>query len=199
MLAPTGQIGPDTIWRMPDAPVTLPDWQKFLRSYSEDFLRVNSEAELTGFTSTQLADRWLGYAPAAEEEAKTLEQRLDVQLPPSYRNFLLTSNGWSGAPFAIWELCTIDEAGWLAELEADFLDMWSEYGPADVVELAQRSLLVSCPREGNLWLLDPDTIKPDGEWTAYSWFSNDGTPPQPYPSFGTLLLNTREESGRWAG
>ncbi|MEV5721413.1 SMI1/KNR4 family protein [Amycolatopsis mediterranei] len=185
---------------MPDAPVTLHDWQEFLRSYSEDFLRVHSEAELADFTSTQLAARWLGYAPATEEEVSALEQRLDVQLPPSYRNFLLTSNGWSGAHFAIWELCTTDEAGWLAEVEAEFLEPWSEYGPADVVELAERSLLVSCPREGDFWLLDPDTIGPGGEWTAYSWFSNDGIPPQPYPSFGALLLNAREEfESRWRG
>ncbi|MFG1643319.1 SMI1/KNR4 family protein [Amycolatopsis sp. NPDC049252] len=178
---------------MPDAPVTPADWQRFLRSYSEDFLRVDSGAELTDFTSTQLADGWLGYAPATEEEVGALEQRLDVHLPPSYRNFLLTSNGWSGVPFAIRELCTTDEAGWLAEVEADFLEAWSEFGPADVVELAERSLLVSCPREGDFWLLDPGTIGPGGEWTAYSWFSNDGIPPQPHAGFGALLLNAREE------
>jgi cell wall assembly regulator SMI1 len=37
---------------------------------------------------------WLGRPPATKVEIDELEESLNVVLPPSYRDFLLTSNGW---------------------------------------------------------------------------------------------------------
>jgi hypothetical protein len=64
---------------------------------SASYLRVATEDELAGVDEVQRENRWLGYEPAGEEAVRAAEERLGVRLPPSYRNFLLTSNGATGS------------------------------------------------------------------------------------------------------
>lgn len=54
------------------APLTMPEWREFL---------------------TGPGTERPGTAPAAEEAVRSAEQRLGVPLLPSYRNFLLVSDG----------------------------------------------------------------------------------------------------------
>jgi hypothetical protein len=171
-------------------PVTLPEWQEFLRSYSADYLRVATAAELARLDEAQREDQWLGYAPASEEAVRAAEERLGVQLPPSYRNFLLASNGWRAIDCLLYELVKVEEIGWFRDVEAELWLDWSQFG--DTADQGDRSVLVSGPADGDYWVLDGDNIGPDGEWTAYSWPLSSGLDPEPYPSFGALVVSARE-------
>jgi hypothetical protein len=51
---------------------------------------------------TALETGWLGTAGATGEELAALEARLGLTLPPSYRSFLETTNGWGPEWVEIW-------------------------------------------------------------------------------------------------
>ncbi|MCA1192384.1 SMI1/KNR4 family protein [Saccharopolyspora sp. 6V] len=179
-------------------PVTLPEWQQFLRGYSDDYLRMATDEEAARLDDVQRENRWLGYEPASEEALRGAEKRLDVRLPPSYRNFLLASNGWRDIDPELSELFRIDEIGWFAEKDPELLTAWTEAGLEGLVEQVKPCLMVSDWSDCAVyWLLDPTTIGPNGEWTAYEWATGDGSYPSPYPSFGALVASARDAFNRW--
>jgi hypothetical protein len=59
-------------------PVTLPQWQEFLRGYSHDYLRVATDEELAYLSEAQRENKWLGYAPASEDAVGAAEQALPL-------------------------------------------------------------------------------------------------------------------------
>ncbi|WP_258348132.1 SMI1/KNR4 family protein [Saccharopolyspora gregorii] len=179
-------------------PVTLLEWQQFLRGYSDDYLRMATDEEAARLDDVQRENRWLGYEPASEEALRGAEKRLDVRLPPSYRNFLLASNGWRDIDPELSELFRIDEIGWFAEKDPELLTAWTEAGLEGLVEQVKPCLMVSDWSDCAVyWLLDPTTIGPNGEWTAYEWATGDGSYPSPYPSFGALVASARDAFNRW--
>jgi hypothetical protein len=62
-------------------PVTVPEWQDFLHSYSDDYLRVSTEENLAYLEDAQRENRWLGYEPASEDAVRAAEEQLGVRLP----------------------------------------------------------------------------------------------------------------------
>jgi hypothetical protein len=195
-------------------PVTLPQWRDFLRSYSDDYLRVATDEETALFDEVQREKRWLGYAPASEDAVRATEERLGVRLPPSYRNFLLTSNGWRHIDPLLYELLKVEEIGWLPQADPELWEIWAGEGQDggdapgltgwlrrlrglvpdqdELTELLRRCVLLSGPADGDFWLLDGGRTGPDGEWTAYAWMASSGLDPEPYPSFGALVVHARE-------
>lgn len=179
-------------------PLTLDEWRDFLTGYSDDYLRLADEEELELLDEDQRENRWLGYEAASVAAVDAAEERLGVRLPPSYRHFLLTSDGWRDPDPELYELLKVGEIGWFSESKPGLLDSWSEAGLEDVVEQVKQCLLLSEPSDCAVyWLLDPTKIGPDGEWTAYEWAPGDGSDPSPYPSFGALVASAREVFNRW--
>ncbi|MGA7934184.1 MAG: SMI1/KNR4 family protein [Kovacikia sp.] len=70
------------------------DWESFLRQWSQAILESMSEDQQAQLPQDVIESRWLGYAGATEEQICQAESRLGVKLPPSYREFLLVTNGW---------------------------------------------------------------------------------------------------------
>ncbi|WP_162186038.1 SMI1/KNR4 family protein [Amycolatopsis jejuensis] len=177
-----------------NVPVTPPEWREFLSAYSDEYLRLEDDDE--DLEPAQRENRWLGYEPATAEAVREAEVRLGVALPPEYRNFLLTSNGWRNIDPEVEELFPVDEIGWFADLEAELLSWWDH--DKEVVAQVKPCLLVSAPGSCAVyWLLDPTTIGPDGEWAAYEWATGDGSLPASYPSFGALVASARKVFENW--
>jgi hypothetical protein len=78
----------------PRSILTAMEWGTWLSRWTEEWVRGAELAELDPQVSR---DRWLGFAPASEEAVAALEVRLGRALPPSYREFLLTTDGWRNA------------------------------------------------------------------------------------------------------
>jgi SMI1 / KNR4 family (SUKH-1) len=184
-------------------PLTVSEWREYLRGYSAEFLDSDylREAEAAGraqwlVSPAQRAAGWFGYEPASEEMLAGAEHRLGIRLPPSYRNFLLASNGWSSIRY--WyssiDLLGADKIGWFPDLEPEFLDNWSEWGGFDE-ELAviRRSLLISNDDggSGGHWLLHADSIAGSGEWKAYEWWPGAGGDLEPHDDFAAMVTMPR--------
>ncbi|MGW8528097.1 SMI1/KNR4 family protein [Nocardiopsis sp. NPDC055824] len=182
----------------PSPPRTAARWRAFLNEHSSEFLDSaylrTAEAEDRAewmVSPAQRENRWLGYEPAAEEAVLAAEERLGVSLPPSYRNFLLVSNGWSTLAYT-FDLLPVERIGWFPEEDPQLYSWWSEPHMghfADRLRVLERCLLISDDDggSGGMWLLHADSADGDGEWTAYTWWPGDGGDPEPYGDFAALV------------
>ncbi|MEV6205720.1 SMI1/KNR4 family protein [Kitasatospora sp. NPDC051914] len=71
-------------------------WRELLQRWSDDWLDpvLHEQESPEPFPSAMRETRWLGGRGADAAEIVRLEQRLGTGLPPSYRQFLRTSNDW---------------------------------------------------------------------------------------------------------
>jgi hypothetical protein len=114
---------------------------------------------------TALETGWLGTVGATEGELTALEERLSLKLPPSYRSFLTTTNGWGPTSFAVDRLLAAHEVVRFADSEPEWLAIWAENeeGPA-----LRTAVQVSTVANG-VCLLIP-SLSPEWEtWFFASW------------------------------
>ncbi|AXB44694.1 hypothetical protein A4R43_21115 [Amycolatopsis albispora] len=133
--------------------------------------------------------RWLGFAPATEDAVAAAEVRLGCRFPPSYREFLLTTDGWRQAGQFVWKLRDTGNLGWLRDIEpfwAEWEDQTDNPGPADDNRFS-RGLLISLEADAGILFLDPGDVNEAGEWAAYSLFSWRAAPPSRFESFAELM------------
>ncbi len=185
---------------------TIAEWSSFLKKWSEEWLKTEES-----FSSSVRKNKWLGYKPATEKQIEILEKRLGYRLPPSFRTFLLTSNGWRRTSSFILRIRPISKIEWLEVEDPGFLDVWNQleeegfgkhgglsqeeyfsYIPASAEAFDKdhfnTSLVISDPVEGDsaTYLLNPMVVTLDGEWEA--WFSAHWIPGvRRYPSFFHLI------------
>ncbi|WP_067686718.1 SMI1/KNR4 family protein [Nocardia jejuensis] len=137
---------------------------------SEEWIAGRDPDELDPEVAQQ---RWLGYAPATEAGIAALEQRLGLRLPPSYRNFLLTTDGWRHAGEFVRTMRDTTNLGWLRDLEPTW-EPWADLitePPVDAPGNAfDRGLLISLHADAGVLFLDPADRDENGEWAAYSVF-----------------------------
>lgn len=76
---------------------------------------VNDNAAF--YHKTQIENNWLGYPPCSNEAILQKEIELGIQLPLSYKNFLLTSNGFQQLSFWTGQLLPLEEVGFLKNKE----------------------------------------------------------------------------------
>ena len=124
---------------------------------------------------------------ASPADIAAVEARLGVTLPPSYRAFLATADGYEPGELSFAPVLQPSASiGWLRELAADTAEGWSEgsdmapdldadyfvydelqdpvrFHPGHVPGL----LLVSTDDSDGAWLLNPAVVFPDGEWEAW--------------------------------
>lgn len=149
-------------------------WQPFLRRWSEEWVAAHGRDE-------SVADGWLGRPPASAEHLAAAEARLGRVLPPSFRAFLLATDGWRHAGSAIRRLRGTADLGWVRDLEPSWII--NDHPDADLV---RRSLQISETDEGVVFL-DPEDVDEHGEWAAYTWFLWTGMPAQRYGSFSVMM------------
>ncbi|MEU8899328.1 SMI1/KNR4 family protein [Nocardia sp. NPDC048505] len=162
------------------------NWRPWLELWSEEWIASRDPDELDPEVVQQ---RWLGYAPAGEADVGAVEQRLGLRLPPSYRSFLLTTNGWRHAGEFVWKMRDTTNLGWLRELEPSW-ESWADLVTEAPVDAPgnpfDRGLLISLHTDAGALFLDPADRDENGEWAAYSVFSWAEFPRR-YPSFTALM------------
>lgn len=150
------------------------------------------------------------FSAASAKSIHALEQRLGSPLPPSYKSFLLTSDGFAELGGLWGSLFPVNDVNWFRNAEADWIRMWIEtsthpdlpvekhlvYGdeqdPA-VFRLTylQATLQIGEVNDGAVFLLNPDVQTADGEWEAWifaNWFPGA----RRYPTFGDLMGSVLE-------
>jgi hypothetical protein len=143
----------------------------------------------------------MGHAPAKEDVVLAAEQRLGVQLPPSFRSFLLTSDGWSGVGGWVQEVHPCEDVSWLrdtdwgASLIEDYSEDLDDDDDDEHVTLLRQSLKVANGED--FWLLDPTETGADGEWAAYLFELKYGNF-EKFASFAELFHSSRQLMEKFA-
>lgn len=165
------------------------DWRPFLETWSQEVIEAGAYPELP---AEVVEAGWLGFPGATEEQLGLLEARLDVTLPPSYRDFLKVSNGWRQTGTFIWRMWSTEEIDWFRvrnrfwidaylspftaeELNEEFAltdEEYLVYGPAQDtvryrVKYLESALEISETGDSAIYLLNPETVTADGEWEAW--------------------------------
>ena len=176
-----------------------------LRDYDRDVLAAVQRlagSQRTPAERDALARGTTLSAPATREDIKALEKRFGHRLPPSYREFLLTSNGmlFHGALNTV----TMLPAAAVEPLSATnypSLENWvgmsdvaipldaAAGGPLPGPALAH-AWVISTVQDGDVYLILPELARPDGEWPV--WFLGANSPGAiAYGSFGAMLARER--------
>lgn len=182
-------------------------WHAFLSEWSHALL------ENADFAITQpdevVTGGWLGMPPATEAQVVELETRLGRRLPPSYRSFLMTCNGFRGPGTAVSRIRPAQEVRPFVDEEREWADIWTrESGTELSVEEHVRSrgddvrarwaLLYGCVQvsdvgDAAVYLLCPDVVDAEGEWEAWlfaTWLPGA----RRYASWWKLLQAERHDS-----
>jgi hypothetical protein len=189
------------------------EWFKLLTEISE--LMLSDESFVEGnysalITDEQRAAKWLGKPGATEAELAQLEERLQQQLPPSYRSFLATSNGFGPISYFIYDLYAAAEVDWLATKDAFLVELWEkDPPPVEGPELAderyltydasqvagiirpghmRQCLMISDWGDAGFLALNP-AVQHEGEWEAWH-FANWFPGAQRYRSFAELMRDS---------
>ncbi|MET9660994.1 SMI1/KNR4 family protein [Streptomyces sp. NPDC006510] len=166
-------------------------WRDLLQRWSDEWLApvLHEQERAESFPDKVRKARWLGAAGATGEELSALEQRLGTVLPASYRQFLLTSNGWLNTTHGIDRILPLQEVGWARDLDLELITGWTGgptgtaprvsderyfvYGeaqdPASLrPEYLPHTLTIShTPNATDVYLLNPCVVTADGEWEAW--------------------------------
>lgn len=100
------------------------DWYKFLEQWSHEFIATSPKKN--HLPEEVVASGWLGFPGATEEEITQAETRLNISLPPSYREFLKVSNGWRQTTPFIYRVWSIDEIEWFVTRHRDWIASFVE-------------------------------------------------------------------------
>jgi hypothetical protein len=184
-------------------------WKTFLTEYNSELLSYEEVVE--ALPRDVIKAGWLGYAGATEGVVVTAEKRLATRLPPSYRAFLKTSNGWRFPSMSIFDLLSADKLTWFREQNQDWIDAYvgpsaelppisdKEYfiygAKQDCVkfrtEYLQTALQISDVGDGAIVLLNPKVVSPEGE--LETWFFANWLPGAVrYRSFAEWLADERK-------
>lgn len=137
-------------------------WQTYLQRWNDFAFSSDDEIIAQGLTSALRERGWLGFDGASEAQIAAAEKRLGVALPPSYKTFLRTSNGfWMvGATNEVERLLSAEEIHWMRDGDRADMAIWGQNYP-DIPQCLQIS---SMPNESVIYLnplaVDPQT----GEW-----------------------------------
>jgi hypothetical protein len=141
-----------------------PQWLDLLSRLAAKILADRERA--VDLPESSLETGWFGAAGATDAELAALESRLVIKLPPTYRSFLKTTNGWGPTSFAVDRLLRAEEVRRFAESEPDWVQIWSENeeGPA-----LKTAIQVSTVADG-VCLLIPTDLKAEWEtWFFANW------------------------------
>ena len=187
-----------------------------LQYISEDFFKDNNSSDIEEMLENGIIDKevndikWLGFPPANEQDIIKREGYLGITLPPSYRDFLLTSNGFRYISFFLDNLFPIEKIEWARNTEEEWWfqllencgtavsdEQYFYYGKdQDTVlcrdEYFKESLKVSNWYDGMCVFLNP-IIKFDDEWEVLvyaTWYPGA----RRFTSFKEFLIETHEEN-----
>jgi len=191
------------------------NWSDSLKKWSEKRLELLGDRKIR-LPPQVLADGYLGYPGASEQEITAAEAYLDLTLPPSYREFLKVSNGLRLSVSNDFRFYSVQEIYWFKFSNQVVIDAWIEAFEDDVVtdeeyfvygdeqgefnfrpEYLQTALQISSEDLEFVFLLNPQIITSDGEWEAWFFGMSTAATIARYRSFGELMLLMFSDPGRF--
>ena len=137
-------------------------------------------------------DQFPANAGVSEGQLAAVEERLKIELPPSYRTFLSACNGWKFASDTTPIIRPVEKIRWfrkehkdwyeayqmsaepLSVMEKDYFDYAKQDCAVFEIKHLAQALCISEIGDDAVVLLNPMVIWPDGEWEA--WFFSNSSP-----------------------
>lgn len=189
------------------------NWINFLSQWSLEIINsgrfLEAEYSYSNIPSEIKQTKWLGFAPASDEEISQAEIRLGINLPPSYREFLKTSNGWRQTTLEVWRVWPAEEIDWYQVINRDSIEKIEELKKAGYIQALPpipnelyfdydnqepalyreedlRASLQISEKGDIIYLLNPKVVTANGEWEAWVYsFAELGA--RRYLSFTELM------------
>jgi hypothetical protein len=177
------------------------DWKKFLSDVSKTLLE---SGDLLDNFKTDGSSNWLGFQAVSEEDIQLYETRLKTKLPPSYKEFLRTTNGFKQLNCFVWDILPLQKIDWLKSFDRSFYELYAcelntfnatdeeyfIYGDDQKTtdfrsEYLIKSLAISNWGDASILLLNPE-VKFGDEWEAWM-FATWHLGPVRYRSFEQLM------------
>lgn len=129
--------------------------QQILQDLNDDFFSDKSPSEIEREIEWRHVDKkamqykWIGFPPATEQDIASREKVLGMTFPPSYKHFLLTSNGFRNISPFMYRLLSLEQVDWAKKTEEQWwLDMFAgnEYEVSDEAyfEYSDKQSSVNC-------------------------------------------------------
>lgn len=170
------------------------DWRPFLVRWSEEWADAWRPDDSRGEPDEEARRAgWLGFPPAPSARIEALEERLDLQLPPSYRAFLQSTDGWRHAGGFVWKLAGTQDirrhadASGFAEWFQEELDEDSAPEEVLLAGMWERALQLDVESDATYVLMDPGDVGDDGEWAVYEYAAWSGEYPRRHVSFRAFM------------
>lgn len=184
---------------------------ELVNKLNDDVLKLShSNYFLNQLDRVAIDNRWMGYSPVTQAQIVEKELQLETTLPKSYKDFLLTSNGFRHISPSIYELYSIEKLDWARNIEDDH---WLTAIEGDAIEVSDTDYLNYSNTQRTEWFrpehfrsslkisgwgdacclyLNPE-IKDEGEWEVLfhaTWWP--GT--RRYRSFKEYLIDTHQSN-----
>ena len=166
-------------------------WRPILETWSRDALALLSRiqaGDLLDIEAEAMSRGTLMFPPAEEKEIESLEERMQLKLPASYRGFLLCSDGWLqlGMDAEHGRLLAAERVGTVAILYPELIETFKSPGETSVSEEeylrygeAQSypelrlthigsAIAISEHIDSAFYALNPAVTFLDGEWEAWA-------------------------------
>lgn len=158
------------------------------RRFMKDTLQQLSIAAIrladVDFDQSQQDSRWLGTIGASAEAIKNLENRLDVELPEDYKEFLSITDGFAAATGTEPHFFHASDVDYLSKLDEDLIHIWRETGNPEVADQLARSLCVGGDGEQYFLIIPPESADEDWQyWKFAHWIPGE----EPYENLVTYF------------
>jgi hypothetical protein len=189
--------------QLPFIPATL-DWIELIEKYDRQIaLKIAGSHNYYRYYVEDLTKQHSHELPPMEAEVQSLEARLGKRLPPSYRSFLLSRNGWTRMD-SWYRISKVQDIDWFHTLNPEFVDCWCEnyedeevsdreyfyYGhlQAGVIRshYVKTALQITDFEDGMAYLLNPMVVDAVGEWEAWNFDAENGSAYR-YRSFWDMM------------
>jgi len=158
------------------------NWNQLIREISSEALRIEDE-EVYGEDVRKSG--WIGFEGAIAAEIATVEERLNINLPNDYKQFLETTNGMMPFPILNPPLVGVSQIRYLVDVvEPYFAEIIQNSYIREGDDLRHAVLISNYPDEQLVWLIPIDPEKPQWEmWFYAHWIPGV----ERFPSFRSYM------------
>lgn len=127
------------------------------------------------FSKRQVDNQWLGEEATSEFGISEVENRLKVQFPGDYKEFLLISNGFAAPNDIEPTFLPIESVDYLKNIDNELIGIWTRDGIPTIGEELEKSILIGGINEEQYFLIIP----PDSKnlkwryWKFASWIPGE--------------------------
>jgi hypothetical protein len=178
------------------------DWINLLQKIS---LTIHNKVKdnMIYYDKSIITSNWLGFDGAELKAIEEKEKSLGIKLPPSYKEFLLVTNGFKQISLFSGSLYPVEEIDWTKKKDPDFLEIFDKHDDVSIseddyftygddqrsecfkVSFLNETLQISEWIDGSVILLNP-MVKFGEEWEAWV-YANWLPGARRYKSFDKLI------------